>query len=718
MAFSQAKKTGICALLIALLISMAVGLAAARADDLTVYADSLASQWADWSWDTGVDLSNGSPVHAGTDAIAVTYNAGWAALYLHTNAAVDLSGYQALRFWIHGGAAGNQQILIVANGSTQNTSAVTAQANTWNQVTVPFSALGSPSSLSDIYWQNNTSAAQGVFYLDDIVLVAGGGTPPAPGTAPQLSVNVSAGRHAISDDIYGMNFADEALAADVRLSVRRFGGNSTTRYNWQNDTSNKGSDWYFENIAESNADPALLPDGSSTDMFVEQDRRTATKTLLTVPLIGWTPKQRPDGHPYDCGFKVSKYGAQQSTDPWDTDCGNGKYPDGSDITGNDPQDTSMQIGPSFVADWVDHLTGRYNTAANGGVRYYDLDNEPMLWNSTHRDVHPQATTYDELRDRTYQYAAAVKAADPSAKTLGPVVWGWCAYFYSAADNCSSQGADYQAHGNTAFIPWYLQQMKSYEQQHGVRILDYVDLHIYPQVSGVFSDDPGSAAVQAARLRSTRQLWDPTYTQEGWIGQPVYLIPRMKQWVADNYPGTKTAVTEYNWGALGYLNGALAQADILGIFGRENLDLATLWGPPAADQPGAFAFRMYRNYDGAGHGFGDASVQALSTDQEKLSIYAAQRSADNALTVIVINKTADNLTSSINLTGFAPASSAAVYRYSSLDLHSIQHLADHTVSAAGFNAQFPANSITLFALSPADSEPPAAVPAQPTGLTVE
>lgn len=109
---------------------------------------------------------------------------------------------------------------------------------------------------------------------------------------PTLTVDVSAGRHRISPDIYGMNFADEALARELRLPVRRWGGNATTRYNWQNDTSNRASDWYFENIPEDNPNPAALPDGSSADKFVEQNRRAGTKTLLTIPTIGWTPKSR------------------------------------------------------------------------------------------------------------------------------------------------------------------------------------------------------------------------------------------------------------------------------------------------------------------------------------------------------------------------------------------------------------------------------------------
>jgi hypothetical protein len=255
----------------------------------------------------------------------------------------------------------------------------------------------------------------------------------------------------------------------------------------------------------------------------------------------------------------------------------------------------------------------------------------------------------------------------------------------------------------------LQQMKAYQDAHSLRILDYLDVHYYPQASGVALSSAGSTATQQLRLRSTRALWDPTYEDESWIadvseGPYVRLIPRMKEWVAANYPGTKLAITEYNWGALDHINGALTQAEVLGIFGREGLDLATLWGPPDADQPGAFAFRMYRNYDGAGSAFGEASVHAASADQEKLSIYAARRSSDGALTLVVINKTATPLTSELTLSNFAPASWAQVYRYSATNLAAIVQAADQAVSAAGFSAAFPANSITLFII-PAGGPPP-------------
>ena len=687
---------------------------AAAYADLLIYSDSLSAGWDNWSWDTSLNFSSTSPVHSGGSSMAVTYNAAWAGLYLHAGTAVDLSSYESLSFWIHGGSSGNQRLQVIANGDGGSVYQVTAQANTWTHANIPLSSLGSPATLSALYWQDTTNGPQPTFYLDDIALISRTGPPPPPpppGIGPTISINANVGRHQISEGIYGMNYADEQLAAELRLPVRRWGGNSTSRYNWQIDTSNTGSDWYFENIPEDNPNPSLLPNESAADRFVEQDRRTGTRTLMTVPMMGWVAKRRLENHPYDCGFKVSVYGPQippnpwtAAVDPWDTDCGSGVKSGGVNITGNNPAETSMTVGPDFVTSWLNHIVSKYGSAAAGGTAYYALDNEPMLWNSTHRDVHPQPTTYDELRDRTYQYAAAIKSVDPSAQVIGPVLWGWCAYFYSALDGCSI-GSDYQSHGNTPFVAWYLQQMKLYEQQHSRRILDYLDLHYYPAANGVSLSEAGTPATQAIRLRSTRSLWDPTYIDESWIsdlaqgGIAVRLIPRMKDWVNNNYPGTKLAITEYNWGGLESINGALAQADVLGIFGREGLDIATLWDLPGTAQPGAFAFRMYRNYDSAGHGFGDMSVQTISGDQSVLSAYAATRSMDRAMTLIVINKTANSLTSTINLSGYTPTNRASVYRYSVSDLSSITHLTDQQIDAGSFSTTFPGNSITLFVMMP-------------------
>ncbi|MDX6286847.1 MAG: hypothetical protein QOG53_2332 [Frankiales bacterium] len=525
-------------------------------------------------------------------------------------------------------------------------------------------------------------------------------------TGPALTIDVGANRHPISPDIYGMNYTDAALATELGLTTDRWGGNSTTRYNYVTNTHNTGSDYYYENIGHAASD--------SLDTFVAGDLAHATKPVVTVPMLGYVAKSSPSAHPFACGFKVTAYGPQQSTDSWDSDCGNGVHTNGTPITGNDPLDTSVAAGPAFVQNMVAHLVTQHGSAAAGGVATYELDNEPALWNSTHRDVHPAAVTYNELWTKSRDTAIAIKNADAGAQVAGPGDWGWCAYFFSPADpgGCSD-GPDRQAHGGKDIAPWLLAQFKAYEQANGKRLLDVFDQHYYPQASGVALSSAGSTQTQALRLRSTRSLWDPTYTDESWTNDlglgPVKLITRMRQWVADNYPGTKLSISEYNWGGHESVNGALAQADVLGIFGREAVDRALLWSPPTSGQPAAFAFRMFRNYDGAGARFGETSVKATSADQDKLAVYAAQRTSDNALTAVVINKTASDFTSSLALTGSTGAS-AQVFTYTGADTAHIVHAADAPVSGGALSRTYPANSITVLVL-------PAGTAAQATSLTI-
>ncbi|MBE7474385.1 MAG: endoglucanase [Anaerolineae bacterium] len=523
-----------------------------------------------------------------------------------------------------------------------------------------------------------------------------------------LTVNVAANRKPISPHIYGLNFAKASFANEIDLPVRRWGGNHTTRYNWQGNFMNHGSDWFFHN--NTHYDPytgATL----TADQWIDQNEQTGADSLITVPMTGYVAK---NGDPNTCGFNFPKYQPQDDLNDEDgyPNCGNGLR-GGTPITGNDPLDTSTVVNPSFVTGWVNHLKATHGAASAGGVKFYALDNEPELWSETHRDIHPSPLRYDELWSRSRNYAAAIKAADSAAQIFGYASFGWSGYWYSQYDleqaeqNGYTYFPDYATHGSQYQVAWYLRQMCRYEQTNQVRLLDYLDLHFYPQ-NGVDLSLAGNATTQALRLRSTRALWDPTYVDESWIadagpdGGIVRLIPRMRQWVNANYPGTKLALTEYNWGGLEHINGALAQADILGIFGREGLDLATLWNYPDADLgydnfetlPGAYAFRLYRNYDGSGSKFGDVSVSAASADQSQLAIYAAQRSSDSALTLVIINKTGGALTGDVSLTGFTPAGAAQVFRYSAANLNAIVQQANQSVTASGFSASFPANSMTL------------------------
>lgn len=517
---------------------------------------------------------------------------------------------------------------------------------------------------------------------------------------PTLAVDVSADRHAISRDIYGMNYwypqIDPSLASEMKFPVVRWGGNATSRYNWLVDSSNSASDWYF---LGGNGQATATP-GASADAFVNTNQANSSKSLLTIPMVPYINKTSAT----NCSYPSALYPNQQSWEPYTTlpdgsKCGNGKDPNGNAITDTNILLNNIPNSPEFQKAWVQHLVSTHGTASQGGVQMYGLDNEPALWQYTHHDIHPNPTGYDELVNLSQNYASMIKSVDPSAKVLGPSDWGYPAY----TTGIGAPGDDSQAHGGLGFGEYYLQQMNAYQQKYGVRLLDYFDEHFYPQEPGVTLASAGDAATQALRLRSTRSLWDPTYVDESWIGTyapPIQLIPWFKGWINKDYPGTKLAITEYNWGGLESINGALAEADVLGIFGREGVDLATLWSPPTPSQPGAYAFRIYMNYDGKGSSYGDTWIRSTSTDQGQLAIYGAQRSSDGALTLMVINKTGTDLTSPLTLSGAAPAEKAQVYTYSSANLNAIVRQPDIELSRGdGFTQTYPANSISLIVIPP-------------------
>jgi hypothetical protein len=278
------------------------------------------------------------------------------------------------------------------------------------------------------------------------------------------------------------------------------------------------------------------------------------------------------------------------------------------------------------------------------------------------------------------------------------------------------------------VEYYLQQFAQAQTTYGIRLLDYVDLHTY--FAGTYNSNSvafttaGDTGEQQVRLNSTRALWDPGYTDPN-FPQPNYttdanftsncatplqapqLIPMMRSWVAKDYPGTKLAIDEYNWGGMESINGALAQADILGIFGREGLDLGTMWptSDPSGQIPGMMAFAMYRNYDGNNSTFGDMALASTSmasgADAEgTLAIYGALRSSDKAITIMVINKTYGDLTETLAVANANPSAPAQSYLYSNANLASIVKQASIPVTAGSggnpstLSTTFPAQSITL------------------------
>jgi hypothetical protein len=511
-----------------------------------------------------------------------------------------------------------------------------------------------------------------------------------------VAIDATANRHPINPMIYGVSFGATSDLTLLGAPINREGGTPSSTYNWRTNAENLSDDWYFESYPQTGAAAGALGDS-----FIATSQAGGAQAMLTIPLIGWVAKLGADRAILP-SFSVAKYGAQCRADPYDSDAGDGlKLDCATKLTGNNRLDAYVEDSLAAEQDWVKHLVAKWHGAAKGGLAYYIMDNESSIWFGDHWDVHPIGPHAVEIRDDVINDAAMIKALDPNALIVGPEEYGWFGYQFSGfdqqwlaanGDNVAKAPDRHKVMGGMAYIPWLLKEWKA-----AGNVLDVLSVHFYP-LGGEYGDDD-STTTQLLRNRSTRQFWDPHYKPPYYPNIPIALIPLLKRWIATYYvPGTPVAITEYNWGDEAHINGATTQADIDGIFGREALDIATRWTVPAQDTPTFKAMKMYRNYDGHHSTFGDTSISAAAPDPDDLSAFAAIRSADGALTAMVINKVLTGSTPvTLTLAHFAAAGTAKVWQLTSAN--KIEQLAGVALTGSSLTLTVPPQSITLFVVPP-------------------
>lgn len=522
-------------------------------------------------------------------------------------------------------------------------------------------------------------------------------------------------RHTIPPEVYGAN--DLSLPGST---VHRHGGNRHTGLNWENNASNAGSDYIHHSDSYLGSNAGIgnsQTSGALLDAWVNADRAQNLDTVVTLPLAGYVAADmngtvtQAETAP-SARWKqivIDKPGALTLT------------PDKAD-------------GVVYLEEMVNYLVSKYGTAAQGGVAGYCLDNEPALWPDTHPRIHPAKTRYDELAQRHAAAATMLTALDATAEVYGPVGYGWSEHLN--LQNAPDSGTHNPTYGT--FTGYYLAQMKSASDAAGRRLLHRYDMHWYPEARGdnriVFGSGAGTNNDIDARLQAPRSLWDPAYVETSWITehttnrQAIRLLPRFQEIIDARFPGTGLAVTEYNYGGTDHISGGVAQADVLGIFGRYRV-AANFWALSAANSYVAAAFKLYRNYDNAGSAFGAISLDANASDNSRAAVHAA-RAANGKLTVVATNRSRiqpQNAQFQLALPGGESLVAVKAFRVTSAgaDVQAIGSSA--TISGNSFSDTLPAMSATLYEVqlstptpspspsptaSPLPSPTPSATPAVP------
>jgi hypothetical protein len=464
-------------------------------------------------------------------------------------------------------------------------------------------------------------------------------------------INTDVRQLAISPFIYGMNLdktVDPAQFAEVMAEARpglvRMGGNRWTAYNWENNDSNAGSDYEYQNddylSASTSPGAAVLP-------TIEAAEKAGVPVLLTIPVAGYVSADRdPPGSVRSSGpeYLKTRFKVDEPTAP-------------RPLTAT-PNEALPDVYQDQYVYWL-------SKTVPGAQLMFSLDNEPDLWSSTHSEIHPAPTTYTELLSKDLAYAAAVKKVDPAAAVTGPVSYGWEGYE-------TLQDAPGSAkYGN--FLDWWMRHVKAADAKDATTLINDLDLHWYPEATGGGQRITGtgtSSAEVAAREQAPRSLWDPTYVEDSWItqdsldGRGIDLIPRLDAQIATSNRGMNLDFTEWDYGAGQAVSGAIATADVLGIFGRYGVHAAAFWALSSDEAFAYAAFAMYRDYNGHGAGFGDTEVSATTTDEVSTSVYASIEKADpRHVVIIVINKSLNPTTATVRLQGVT-AANASTYTLTS------------------------------------------------------
>ena len=320
----------------------------------------------------------------------------------------------------------------------------------------------------------------------------------------------------------------------------------------------------------------------------------------------------------------------------------------------------------YLEDWnVDSTTGIldhwFETGGIGldsiKIRYWNMDNEPEIWDGTHDDVWPVEPDAEAFMQMYFAVAKKARAKYPGIKLLGPVPaneWQWYNW----------KGSKISYHGKQyVWLEYFILRVAEEQQSSGMRLLDVLDIHFYPgetspadivQLHRVFFDEtynyPGANGVR----RIGASGWDVTITKE-------YIFKRCNDWL-EAYMGTDHGVTlsVTETGINGDNPNVTASwyASTLGEFAKQGVEVFTPWTWKTGMYEVIHLFSRYSK---------PLFVNGTSSEELYVSAYPTISADNDSMTIFLVNR---HLTESkevkLHLKGFPVKNgSYKMYRLSNL-----------------------------------------------------
>jgi hypothetical protein len=515
--------------------------------------------------------------------------------------------------------------------------------------------------------------------------------------AVDISVDFSKGRIPISPYINGRNnnISDNSSSPTTDTMIKfyteaglRFtrdgGGNNATKYNWRRKLSSH-PDWY-NNVYSHNWDFAAT---------TVQTRLPVVDALFSLQLLGKSANNNLHNFD-DWAYNQSQWNANVSQN-W---AGGGGPTAGS---GN----------PSlYLMDWPADSTAAilphwFTPTAQGGLgldsnrfRYWEMDNEPEVWNSTHDDVVTDTITAEAYLAKYFAVAKKARMLFPGIKIVGPVFtnewqwWDWNNHFV----------------GGLPWMEYFIKRVAEEQTASGLRLLDVVCFHFYPSFD--------TSAATRHIIAQLHRIWYDTSYQWPWAngskGYPSgwdqtrkkqYIFGRVEAWltkyIGANH-GVKTGISEMGISGTGAVDGpliAVTYASHIGTFADHSVALYIPWYWNYGQWEVLHLFSRYAK---------NTRVTAVSTLDSVVSAYASASAGNDSVTIVFVNRH-ESVTQNVNTTVASftiTPGNADVLELSGLPTNRetfISHTNNAikkktvTVTASGFSLNLPPLSVTAVLL---------------------
>lgn len=511
-----------------------------------------------------------------------------------------------------------------------------------------------------------------------------------------VSIDVNGYRKSISPYIYGVNsqFREEEYLYNADATSARQGGNRFSGYNWETNFSNAGRDWLHysdQYLVDFDKELLAIPGGPAIEFAQEAAAKNVPYKITTVQMAGYVAADDAGEVTEDEIAPSARWKEVKATK-------------GSEFSLT-PDTTDDYV---YIDEYVNYLVQTLgDSTTSTGYQAFNLDNEPALWRSTHARMHPDPVTCEEIVSKSVEYSSAIKAVDPNVEIFGLALFGVGAYTnFASAPDWEEHSSDYDW-----FISYYLDEMRKAEEESGKRLIDVIDVHYYSEAKGqcrvTECEDYTHTECIEARLQAPRTLYDPMFIEDSWIGSGLQkylpIFPNIWNSINTYYPGTKLALTEYNFGGGDHISGAIAQADALGVFASNDVYVSNLWALNSDFSYQLSAINLYTNYDGNGSSFGNTLIPSSTSDITKATSYASINDSDaSKVTMVLTNKSlTETQNATINLNSDADYNSAKIYGITG-DSSEIQLL--QTVSSIdgnSFTVEIPALTVVQIEINADD-----------------